>query len=604
MVVGIGRLLWWAQQADRLRLDTSSGYARHRMSGSMVCRASLYALILVIAGCSSGTGAGGSGGGGGGHPGGGAVGSGGQAGKPGTGGGGGFAGGAAGGGVAGTAGGDAGAGRGDAGGGAGTAGSGAAGLQATGGAAGLQGAGGPAGSAGGKAGSSGTGGTAGAAGNGGTADAGTVGGAGNGGAAGSAGGAGTGAAGAVGSGGGGGPGIAGTTGGAGSGGAAGGGGCDSVCDTGEVCTQGICRGPISRWPTLGGDVHHSGFNINETGTPPLSLAWTAALATNGGLWPAVSDGTRVYVTENGDFDSMTRMWALDPADGHTLWQYNFGAVFDLGQPTVDRGSVYVAQVNNTPGTYMYSFVASTGKPLWSLPITAQWEHYWAPLVTPAGYLYFDGGTYGGFYGLRASDGTEIFFNGGFAQWDSWSPMFLGGQIYTYVAGYLMVNDLLTNAVLQTVLVQVPYKGTAYSMNAAPVSDGEKIYLVAPPSLVAYLPGKSTPEWTASGAYTGMPAVANGVVYTVSGGQLRANDAATGDILWTFAGDSKLSFPPAVAGRFVYVASTSNVYAFDAGTQQMVWNTTPGGWISIAGGQVYVAQANGTLAAYALSPVAP
>ena len=137
-------------------------------------------------------------------------------------------------------------------------------------------------------------------------------------------------------------------------------------------------------------------------------------------WPVVSDGTRVYVAENGYFDAMTRMWALDPSNGHTLWQYNFGNVSDLGQPTVDRGYVYVAQVNNTPGTYMYSFVASTGKPLWSLPINAQWDHLWAPLVTPAGYLYFDGGSYGGFDGLRASDGTQIFFNGGFAQWDSGS----------------------------------------------------------------------------------------------------------------------------------------------------------------------------------------
>jgi len=574
------------------------------MNGSMVRRASRYALILVIAGCSSGTGEGGSGGGGGGLPGGGAAGSGGQAGKPGAGGGGGFAGGVAGsgGGVAGTMGGEAGSGSGGAGGAAGTAGGdGAAGGKATGGAAGSQAAGGAAGGASGAAGARGTGGTAGAAGHAGGAGAG---------AAGNAGGAGAGAAGAAGSGsgaagaGGGATGTAGTTGGAGAGGAAGGGGCDSVCDSGDVCAQGICRGPNSRWPTLGGDVHHSGFNINETGTPPLSPAWTAALAANGGLWPAISDGTRVYVTENGYFDSMTQMWALDPSDGHTLWQYNFGDIFDLGQPTVDRGYVYVAQVNNTPGTYMYSFVASTGKPLWSLPISAQWDHLWAPLVTPAGYLYFDGGTYGGFYGLRASDGTQIFFNGGFAQWDSWSPMFLGGQIYTYVDGYLMTNDLLTNAVLQTVSVQIPYKGTAYSMNAAPVSDGEKIYLVAPPSLVAYLPGKTTPEWTASGAYTGMPAVANGVVYTVSGGQLRANDAATGNILWTFAGDSKLSFPPAVAGSFVYVASSSNAYAFETVARQMVWSTTPGGWISIAGGNVYVAQANGTLAAYALSPAAP
>ena len=348
-------------------------------------------------------------------------------------------------------------------GGAGTAGGGgAAGAKATGGVGGSQG--GAAGSTGGAAGSKGLGGTAGAAGNaGGTGgSAGAV--AGNAGSAGSAG-SGSGAAGSGG-------GTAGTTG--GTAGAAGGGSCDSVCDASEVCVQGICRGPISRWPTLGGDVHHSGFNANETGTPPLTPAWTASLTTGGGLWPAVTDGTRVYVSENGYFDSATGMWALDPANGHTLWQYNFGRVSDLGMPTVDRGSVYVAQVNNTPGTYMYGFVASTGKPLWSLPFSDQWDHIWAPLVTPAGDLYFEGGEYGGLFGLRASDGTQLFFNGGFPQWDSWSPMFLDGQLYTYVAGYLETNDLLTNAVLQTVSVQIPYKGQVYSMNAAPVSDGEKI----------------------------------------------------------------------------------------------------------------------------------
>lgn len=570
------------------------------MNRSAVRRASVCALMVVIAGCSSGTGAGGSGGGGGrggGPPGGGAGGSGGHAGASGSGGGG-FAGGAlGGGGIAGTAGGGAGAGAGGAGGGAGIGGGGAAGAQAAGGEAGTHGAGGAAGNAGGAAGSIAAGGAAGAAANAGASGTGVAGAAGNG----------SGAAGASGGGGG----TAGRTGGAGAGGAAGGGACDSVCETGEVCSpQGICRGPISRWPTLGGDVHHSGFNANETGTPPLSPAWTAPLAVNaslastGGLWPAISDGTRLYVAENGYFDSATSMWALDPATGHTLWTYNFGRVSDLSQATVDRGYVYVAQVNNTPGTYMYSFVAATGKPLWSLPFSDQWDHIWAPLVTPAGYLYFEGGEYGGLFGLRASDGTQIFFNGGLAQWDSWSPTFLGGQIYTYVDGYLMTNDLLTNAVLQTVSVQVPYKGTAYSMNAAPVSDGLKIYLVAPPSLVAYLPGKTTPEWTASGAYAGMPAVANGVVYAISGGQLRANDAATGSILWTFAADSALTFPPVVAGRFVYAASSKNVYAFDTAAQQMVWSTTPGGWLSIAGGKVYVAQANGTLAAYALTPGTP
>jgi outer membrane protein assembly factor BamB len=90
------------------------------------------------------------------------------------------------------------------------------------------------------------------------------------------------------------------------------------------------------------------------------------------------------------------------------------------------------------------------------------------------------------------------------------------------------------------------------------------------------------------------------VFAISGGQLRANDAGTGAILWTFAADSALSYPPVVAGHFVYVASVGHVYAVDTTTQQMVWMDEPGGWLSIAAGQLYVAQSNGTLAAHALT----
>jgi outer membrane protein assembly factor BamB len=104
----------------------------------------------------------------------------------------------------------------------------------------------------------------------------------------------------------------------------------------------------------------------------------------------------------------------------------------------------------------------------------------------------------------------------------------------------------------------------------------------------------------NGAYSGMPAVANGTVYAISGGQLRANNASNGAILWTFAGDSSLSYPPVVAGHTVYVASDANAYAVDTTSQQVVWMDAPGGWLSIAAGQLYVAQKNGTLAAHALT----
>jgi len=95
-------------------------------------------------------------------------------------------------------------------------------------------------------------------------------------------------------------------------------------------------------------------------------------------------------------------------------------------------------------------------------------------------------------------------------------------------------------------------------------------------------------------------VANGIVYAISGGQLYAVDAATGATRWTFSGDGQLSYPPVVTRGYVYVASTSVVYAVKPTTLIAVWKATPGGWLSVAGGNLYVAQANGTLSAYPLA----
>jgi large repetitive protein len=393
---------------------------------------------------------------------------------------------------------------------------------------------------------------------------------------------------------------------AGAGGAttgAGGAACDSRCEMGEMCVQGICAGGTSRWPTLGGDLHHSGFNVNEKGTPPLTFKWSVPLAPSL-LWPAVSDGNTVFVTaEETYFRQSTNLWALSPDDGHTLWSHDFGDIFGVGQATVDDGDVYVAQCDNSAKTFMYKFVASTGALSWSAPFDAQWENYWAPVVTPAGGVYFDGGEYGGLYGLTI-DGNREFFNGTLEQFDQWSPLFLNTTLYSFVDGNLRTHDLMTGVVTST--VTVPWQLFAGTMRTSPVSDGSRIYLESPPTLFAFTPGQSTPDWT-SDAMTvpvevaGMPAVGNGVVYVLNGGQLRAVDASTGKTLWMFAGDSSLSYPPVVAGHWVYVASPSNVFGVDVTTQQQVWTASPGGWLSIAEGLVLVAQQNGSLTAYSLTP---
>ena len=378
------------------------------------------------------------------------------------------------------------------------------------------------------------------------------------------------------------------------------GGCNVVCPDGQGCAAGVCRAGLSRWPTLGGNVRHSGQNANETGGLPIGQSWSRAL-TPSPLWPAVADGTLVYISEKSYYQNTTNLWALSPADGHVIWNHNFvniefPNIAGIGQATAGSGRVYIAQSNPVKNTFMHSLDAQTGTILWSKPFGSQGDTYWAPLVVGT-HIYFDGGYFGGFYGLSTLDGSQLFFNNQVEQYDQWSPLFLGGRVYTFIAGKLRSHDPLTGSIQTTSTVPSTASG---SMQTAPISDGSSLYVISPPSLYAFAPGAPSPSWSDTAGYTGMPAIANGVVYGVSGGQLRATDATRGDVLWMVAADSTLDHQPVVAGRWVYVASEAHVYAVDTTTQTVAWTGAPGGWLSVAGGKLFVAQTNGTLAAYDLA----
>jgi len=321
------------------------------------------------------------------------------------------------------------------------------------------------------------------------------------------------------------------------------------------------------------------------------MAWSASFGAP--LWPVASDGTAIYVTSSGDFSAGgSFLTAVSPADGHVLWTYSFGAVFGIGQPTVADGHVFVADCNGAIGTFMDSLVAENGTLAWSQSFPAQWDTYWAPLVIE-GRVYFDGGMYGGLYAFDENSGAQVFYQYE-EQWDSWSPLFFDNTITTFTDGNLRMFSAAAGSVIRSDPVQ--WSSNTYSMKTSPVSDGTSLYVVAPPSLYSFGPGLGTPRWTATGSYTSQPAVAAGVVYSTAGGQLRANDAMTGSLLWTFAGDSALSYPPVVAAGYVYVASDAHTYAVDSATQTQAWANTPGGWLSIAGGQLLAAGNTGTLVA--------
>lgn len=374
--------------------------------------------------------------------------------------------------------------------------------------------------------------------------------------------------------------------------------CGTPCEPGSVCTDGVCAAPASDWPQFGYDEQHSGNNALEPGVPPAIDSWTAPIVSGHPLSPATVESGRAAVTYSSYFSQTTLLTVLDVSDGTPLWSYNFGGIYGAGQPSIVDGTVYVQTVGSSENCYLWAFAAPTGSVTWSAPFESQWAYFWAPLVVGSN-VFVNGGEYGGMYGFSAADGAQLFFNDALGQYDSWTPAYFGGDLYSFVAGTFSAESPSTGAVLSS--VTTPWNWEGYSMDTAPVFGPKYGYVIAPPNLVAIDPALAKVAWSDNGNYTATPAVAEGVVYAIDGGHLVALDATSGAVLATMPGDGALAYPPVVASGYVYASSESNVYAFSTSTHAQAWTAPAGGWITIAARRLLVAGTDGVLRGFVLSP---
>jgi outer membrane protein assembly factor BamB len=216
--------------------------------------------------------------------------------------------------------------------------------------------------------------------------------------------------------------------------------------------------------------------------------------------PAVANGI-VYI---GSYDS--NVYALNGSSGALVWKYTTGNSVD-SSPAVDKGVVYVGSDDGN----LYALHAKTGVLLWKFaasgPITS------APAVTN-GLVYF--ASYD--ENLYAVDA-----NGGFLFWKF---------------------------------------GTGSLTYSSPVAaDGIVYYAAWTQPIVALEATSGTLLWKIGQGGTGSPAVANGVLYVTSNGNLSAFNARTGSPLWTsFSGSGAET--PIVANAIVYVNVWPNgTYAY-------------------------------------------
>jgi len=351
------------------------------------------------------------------------------------------------------------------------------------------------------------------------------------------------------------------------------------------------------WSTFGNGPNHLGYQPLSLGTATYQSAWSAnfpTAATSGLQQVAVKDGV-VYVTPSNTFFGDTFLAALHTDTGAQLWRAGFTASFSISPPTVDAGKVYVQKGHATgaTGSALYALDARSGGLEWSAPVAAQWSNHYAPTVFENG-VWVNGGEFGGLYGFNTSNGTQRFFTS-LAQYDLWTPAYYRGKVYSWVAGVFREHDALTGAVLGSTTLST---GNPYSMNTVAVIEAGKAYVVGNPDLFAVDVATRATVWRASGTFRGTPTVALGVVYAITGSDVKAFHAQTGALLATYAtGSTTISGQPIVTDDSLIVSSPTNTYIFTLGASTPRQTIAQGGHASLANGVLYLASNTGLLRTY-------
>ena len=374
--------------------------------------------------------------------------------------------------------------------------------------------------------------------------------------------------------------------------------CGAACPAPLRCVLGSCSNAGAGWATLAHDMQRTGVSTEETGVPPLSLAWERAFS-GAEVQPVVVERGRVIVNEPPTTSEHGAIVALRADDGEELWSYGFGNLLRSGQTTIVDGRIYVQypRTIENPAT-IQSIDAASGRRVWLTEFDSQWpsERYWAPAVGPAT-VYANGGMFGGLYGFDRATGKTVFFSDALEQYDEWAPSIAPGGVLTLMEGNLRTHDAAAGHVLST--ISIPWVQSNELRTTVPVRDGIA-YVLAPTALYAYRLSDAALIWRANVISRLYPAVSETHVFALSSGRLRARRRSTGDHAWTFAGVEGLVYPPIVAAGYVYVAGQANVYAVDAESGEQVWSGERGGWLSIGAGMLFVATQRGVLTAYALT----
>jgi outer membrane protein assembly factor BamB len=260
--------------------------------------------------------------------------------------------------------------------------------------------------------------------------------------------------------------------------------------------------------------------------------------------PCVSGGI-IYV---GDLSGVVH--AVNAQDGKGLWTFKTGSEIKAS-PVVVGDKLLIGSYDET----LYCLVSKTGKLLWQFKINGP-VHCTVSIANGIAYV---SGCDEVFRAVRISDGKEV-FNVPSGAYTGASPALEGSHAYfgTFANDVLGVN-------LQTRRVAWRYenKQRQFPFYSSAALSGGKVVLGGRDKFVHCL------------------------------------NAATGQVIWTFATRARVDSSPAIAGGRVYIGSNDGrFYVLELATGAKVWEFEAGAALSaspaVAGGRIVIGSQDGKL----------
>jgi hypothetical protein len=309
------------------------------------------------------------------------------------------------------------------------------------------------------------------------------------------------------------------------------------------------------------------------------------------------------------------MWlrALDAETGAGVWTNTLPSTFSVNPPTYDSGAVYLLQSDGgAAASFVRSFNATNGLTNWATSYPSQGDLTYAPVVTN-GAVYCSTGLYGGLTGYNRTNGVQKFFTGlyGNLGCDQWTPAYYNGKVYMWVNGYFSEHDPQTGSAYWILTNAAPSE-FGYSMYRSVAIANGRAYFTSTTKLFCVDLSAHQNVWTNNGAFSGTPAVANGVVYAISNTVVQAFNT-NGVLMRTYDSTNQVEH---LAGQMIVtddvlmVTGRYGIYIFrlsDGTIQQFIsafhqscsCYYSPS--ISLANNTLYVTSSDQNVYAYAAMP---